>query len=69
MGSLLQRMAAIAVFSLARTDDHPDLRRTIATIFGDQSFLVCDQLPVSDAEACRAVLASLDRLQRGASES
>jgi sulfate adenylyltransferase large subunit len=66
VGSALQRMGAIAVFSVARNDDHPDLRRAMATIFGEQSFLVCDQLPVSDPEACVAVLASLDELQLGA---
>jgi sulfate adenylyltransferase large subunit len=64
--TLLQRMGAIAVFSVARNDDHPALRRAIAAIYGEQSFLVRDQLPVSDAEACLAVLASLDELQRGA---
>jgi sulfate adenylyltransferase large subunit len=66
VGSALHRMGAIAVFSVAGNDDHPDLRRAMATIFGEHSFLVYDQLPVSDSEACLAVLASLDGLQRGA---
>ena len=66
VGTVLQRIGAIGVFLEAREGEHPDLRKTIAAIYGEQSFLAFDQLPVSDAEACLAVLGSLDELERRA---